>query len=83
MEPSRTIARQSDIGSDPGQSTLHSAQILERVRPWFASEAQALAWFDQTAIPGFGGKTAKQLIAADHLDWVVAYLDGLEAGIHA
>jgi len=89
MEPTRTIARQPSDGSKIDSSVTATAAgpqdklILERVRPWFASDAQALAWFDQTALPGFGGKTAQQLVAANHVDWVVAYLDGVEAGIHA
>ena len=40
----------------------------------------AHAWFGSEALPGFGGKTAAQLVREGHARYVHSYLDHVMAG---
>lgn len=63
----------NDLGRD---------RILKRVLPWFVDEAHATAWFEKTALPGYGTKTASDLVREDRAKLVLRYLDAVEASIH-
>ena len=58
-------------------------EIVNKVEPRFGSALIAYAWFRSEPLPGFGGQTAMQLVRAGHADWVLEYIDAVDAGIHA
>ncbi len=43
----------------------------------------AYAWFRSEALPGFGGKTADELVREGHASYVHSYLDHVMAGGYA
>ena len=61
---------------------IRELRIIDRVKSWYPDRHQALSWYQNSPIPGFGEKTASDLVAEGHEDWVMEYLDGVEAGIH-
>ncbi len=56
---------------------------LSRIVANFDTEEEALRWITKVPVPGYGHKTAKDLIFEGHADWVIEYLDDVEEGTHA
>jgi len=55
-------------------------EILERIREWAGSNAQALAWYRAEPIPALDGRTAEALVKAGEAGAVRDYLDHMALG---
>ncbi|WP_322099713.1 antitoxin Xre/MbcA/ParS toxin-binding domain-containing protein [Aquibaculum arenosum] len=58
-------------------------EILDRVEPRFGSRSRAYDWYRSEPLPGFNGQTAKQLVQAGKVAAVIAYIEAVDAGVHA
>lgn len=58
-------------------------QILASVEPRFESAERARDWFENEALPGFNGLTAKQLVDKGRHAEVLTFLAAVDAGIHS
>ncbi|MHC8510076.1 MAG: hypothetical protein ACYYKD_11940 [Rhodospirillales bacterium] len=58
-------------------------EVLARVGPRFYSQADALEWYRTKQLPGFGGKTPKDLVNQGRGGEIFEYLEAVAAGIHA
>lgn len=65
------------------QCSSPAEELLEAVRPRFESAEAALAWYQFEPLPGFGGRTAMQLVDAGHASEVLEFLAAVDAGIYA
>lgn len=78
------IQRKDRIASDRTQRRLRQmAEVLNKVEPRFGSALLAYAWYRSEPLPGFSGQTAMQLVQANRVDDVLAYIDAIDAGVHA
>lgn len=78
------LSRRDRVRSARTQSRLRQmVEILNRVEPRFGSALLAYAWYRSTPLPGFDGQTPMHLVKAGDGEAVHAYLDALDAGIHA
>lgn len=57
--------------------------IIQRVRPRFATAAEAEAWYASTPLPGLSGLTARELVDAGRGDEVLEYVAAVDAGVHS
>lgn len=57
--------------------------ILALVQPRFGSRDLALRWYETQALPGFSGKTAKQLVELGQGSEVEQYIAAVDAGVFA
>lgn len=62
---------------------ITEADVLELVEPRFASELEAMAWFDTEPLPGFSGLTTRELVEQGRGAEVISYVGAVDAGIHA
>ena len=58
-------------------------EILHRVEEATGSPLAAYAWFRAEPLPGFGGRTADQLVREGKAEYVHAHLDRIMAGGYA
>lgn len=78
------LSRRDRVGSVKTQKRLREMiEILNRVAPRFGSGLIAYAWYRSEPLDGFGGQTAMQLVRDGRADEVMAYIDAVDAGIHA
>lgn len=63
--------------------TPDAENILSLIQPWFGSAESARIWFEEEAIPGFSGQTARQLVHAGRVAEVVDYIAAVDAGIYS
>ena len=78
------IQRKDRIASDKTQKRLRQMiEILNKVEPRFGSALLAYAWYRSEPLAGFAGQTAMQLVHAGRADDVLAYVDAVDAGVHA
>lgn len=74
----------SGEGSPAMQARLQEfIPIIERATAWTGSPQIAFEWFCHGRIPGFGGKTAKELLMASRGSAVEKYLDRISDGGYA
>lgn len=59
------------------------ARVIAQAARLSGDEDKAIIWFRHQPIPGFGGKTAAELVESGHADAVVWYLHSLEEGVYA
>lgn len=57
--------------------------ILEHVVPWSGDPKAAYEWYRSQPIPGFGGRTAMEMLNAGRVSVVTAYLDRTSKGGYA
>lgn len=57
--------------------------ILVRIAPRFGSVDEAVAWYHSEPLPGHSGRTAAELTAQGRAAEVLAYIDAVDAGLHA
>lgn len=57
--------------------------ILDRVARRFSSLDEAAAWYHSEPLPGLSGRTAAELTAQGRAAEVLAYIDAVDAGLHA
>ena len=78
------VMRPDRVASAKTQKRLREmVEILNRVEPRFGSALIAYAWYRSEPLAGFGGLTAMQLVRDGHAADVMAYVDAVEAGVHA
>jgi hypothetical protein len=65
-----------------GPDTL-KMQIIDRVKPRFATLELAWSWYQTMLLPGFSGLTATQLVEAGRGCEVLEYIDAVDAGVYA
>lgn len=78
------LSRRERIASVRTQKRLREMiEILNRVEPRFGSALIAYAWYRSAPLDGFGGQTAMQLVRDGRAGEVMAYIDSVDAGVHA
>lgn len=78
------IQRKDRIASDRTQRRIRQmVEILNKVEPRFGSTLLAYAWYRSSPLAGFSGQTAMQLVKDNRADDVLAYIDAVDAGVHA
>lgn len=65
------------------QRSSTAEEILEAVRPRFESAEAALSWYQSEPLPGFGGRTAMQLVDEGYASEVLEFIAAVDAGIYA
>ena len=65
------------------QRSLTAEEILETVSSRFESAEAALAWYQSEPLPGFGGRTAMQLVDIGYGSEVLEFIAAVDAGIYA
>lgn len=58
-------------------------RVLAMAGDMAGSEERAAIWFKHQPIPGWGGKTAYDLIREGKADKVLAYLEAVRSGVYA
>jgi hypothetical protein len=58
-------------------------EIVKRVLPWAGSVPQAFAWYRAQSLPGFGDRTAEDLVKEGRAEAVKAYLSRIAVGGYA
>jgi uncharacterized protein (DUF2384 family) len=59
------------------------ARIIAKAAELSGDEGRAIIWFRHQPIPGFGNKTAEEIVEDGHAEAILWYLEGLEAGVYA
>jgi uncharacterized protein (DUF2384 family) len=59
------------------------ARIIGKAAELSGDEGRAIIWFRHQPIPGFGDKTAEELVEAGHAEAVLWHLRGMEEGAYA
>ena len=78
------VQRKDRLRSDRTQRRLREmVEVLNKVEPRFGSPLMAYAWYRSEPLPGFGGQTAMQLVRDGKADEVLAFIDAVDAGVHA
>lgn len=78
------IVRADRLKSVKTQKRLREmVEILNRVEQRFGSPLAAYAWYRSEPLAGFDGQTAMQIVQAGKAESVMAYIDAVDAGIHA
>lgn len=71
------------LGVRSPKSAARIDPLIKRVAALVGNEDRAIAWFNYQPIPAFGGKTARELVAANRREAVSLHLDTLENGVFA
>jgi uncharacterized protein (DUF2384 family) len=58
-------------------------RILDVAAELAGDESRAAIWFKHQPLPGWGGKTAHDLVGDGRADAVLAYLEAIRAGVYA
>jgi hypothetical protein len=78
------VVRADRLNSVKTQKRLREMiEILNRVEPRFGSPLVAYAWYRSEPLAGLDGQTPMQLVQAGKAASVMAYIDAVDAGIHA
>lgn len=78
------IQRKDRIASAHTQRRIRQmVEVLNKVEPRFGSALLAYAWYRSEPLPGFSGQSAMQLVHSNRADDVLAYIDAVDAGVHA
>lgn len=73
----------AEIRSDDCQRHLREmAEVLDKLTPRFGSPLIAYAWYRSKPLPGFGGRTAMQVVQEGKAQRVLNYVDALDAGVY-
>lgn len=70
-------ARRADAALSP------LVRIIALASEMAGDDQRAAIWFKHQPIPGFGGKTARDLVGAGKADTVIDYLESVRAGAYA
>lgn len=63
--------------------TVAKAHVLNRLAKRFRSSEDAQKWYRGYHIPGFGNKTPSQIVRSGHVEALLRYIDGMDAGVHS
>ena len=78
------LQRRTRVRSNKTQRRLREMiEVLIKVEPRFGSMLLAYAWYRSSPLPGFGMRTAMQLVREGHVDEVLDYIDAVDAGVYA
>lgn len=66
-----------------GDTKGEEADILALIESRFRSAARARLWFENEALPGFGGQTAQELVRAGRAADVQDFIGAVDAGVHS
>ncbi len=78
------VQRKERVRSDKTQRRLREmVEIINKAEPRFGSALIAYAWYRSQPLAGFSGQTAMQLVKGGRADDVLAYIDAVDAGVHA
>lgn len=74
---------QSRVPADLDLGIEGAAEILELIKAWTGSHAQAVAWYDTEPLPSFDNATAAELVRQGRADAVRAYIERIGDGGYA
>jgi hypothetical protein len=78
------VQRKERVRSDRTQRRLREmVEILNKVTPRFGSMLISYAWYRSEPLAGFSGQTPMQLVLSGRASEVLAYVDAVDAGVHA
>ena len=78
------VSKSARIASPSTQARLRDmVEIVNRVMPWAGSLPQAFAWYRAQPLPGFGDRTAEDLVKEGRAEAVKAHLSRIAIGGHA
>lgn len=78
------VQRRDRVTADKTQRRLREmVEVITKVTPRFGSAMIAYAWYRSAPLAGFAGFTAMQLVQDGRLAEVIAYIDAVDAGVHA
>jgi hypothetical protein len=60
-----------------------AASLIAKAAEMTGDEESAAFWFEHQPLPGWAGKTARDLLREGKTDRVVAYLEGVRFGVYA
>ena len=75
-------AKPRKSGKRPG-NYLDLVKVLRTIEPRFDSMPEAMDWFRNESLPGFNGRTGKQLVQEGRSQQFLQYIDTVDSGIHA
>lgn len=61
----------------------NASAILRLIKPRFRSMAEARLWFEQQQIPGFNGRTARQLVEEGRAREVREFILAVDSGVYS
>jgi uncharacterized protein (DUF2384 family) len=73
----------ADMTTETMSLVVEQHKIVNRLIPRFGNEAEAWNWLNRTPLPGHGCATAHDLIREGRTQEVLAYIDSVDAGVHA
>jgi uncharacterized protein (DUF2384 family) len=75
------VSKSARAASPATQARLRDlVEILNRIQGWSGSPAQALAWYRSQPLPGFGDRTAEELVKEGRAEAVKRHLGRLAEG---
>jgi hypothetical protein len=75
------VSKTARAASPATQARLRDVvEILNRIEGWSGSPAQALAWYRSQPLPGFGDRTAEELVKEGRAEAVKRYLGRIAEG---
>ena len=78
------LQRRTRIQSEETQRRLRElAAVLNKVEPRFGSALMAYAWYRSKPLSGFDGRTAMELVQEGKAQYVLDYIDAVDAGVYA
>jgi uncharacterized protein (DUF2384 family) len=77
-----TLTAQSSARKVDG-ALSNVVRILSMASEMAGDESRAVIWFKHQPIPGWGGKTAFDLVGEGKADRVLAYLEAVRSGVYA
>jgi uncharacterized protein (DUF2384 family) len=79
-----SLSRRDRVAARATQARMRQVtEILNRVEPWAGSPLAAYAWYRAQGLPGFGDRTARQLVQEGLGEAVLDYLDEIAGGGYA
>ena len=78
------VSKTARLASPATQGRLRDmVEIVKRVLPWAGSVPQAFAWYRAQSLPGFGDRTAEDLVKEGRAEAFKAYLSRIAVGGYA
>lgn len=72
------------IASERTQHRIRQmVEVLSKIEPRLGSAIVAYAWYRSEPIPGYAGQTAMELVQSGRAEDVLAFIDAVNAGVHA
>lgn len=62
---------------------VEEQDIVNRIITQFSDESEAWNWLNRTPLPGHGYATARDLLRKGRVQEVLAFIDSVDAGVHA